>query len=141
MVNLVTDHEYKQKFYDWLKPRADVDLELSSSSYMGFEENGKILGVVFFSDYDNHNIFIHLAIDNPKICQKKNIRLMFDYVFNQAKCKRVTATCDDSRDRIKKLVEGVGFKKEGLIRNMINRNDKDIDVVVYGMLNNECRWI
>lgn len=141
MVETVTDKKHIDKFYTWLKPRADVDLEVSTSSYIGFEEDSKILGAIFFSNYDTHNIFIHLALDNPKICQKKNIRLMFDYIFNQAKCKRVTATCDNSRNRIKKLVENVGFKKEGLIRSMVNRNNKNIDVVVYGMLNNECRWI
>lgn len=141
MIETITDKKYIDKFYNWLEPRADVDLDTATSSYIGFEENGKILGVIFFSNYDKHNIFLHVALDTPKICRKKNIQLMFDYVFNQAKCKRVTATCDNNYNRIKKLVEGVGFKKEGTIRNMINRDNKNIDIAVYGMLDNECRWI
>jgi RimJ/RimL family protein N-acetyltransferase len=141
LVKTITDKKQMQKFYNWLEPRANVDLNLETSSYIGFKENNKILGAIFFSNYDKHNIFLHVALDTPKICRKKNIQLMFDYIFNQAKCKRVTATCDNNYDRIKKLIEGVGFKKEGTIRSMIKKDNKDIDVAVYGMLDNECRWI
>tara|TARA_R110002060_G_scaffold60133_4_gene69870 strand:- start:601 stop:927 length:327 start_codon:yes stop_codon:yes gene_type:complete len=108
---------------------------------MGIIEDEEILGVILFSDYDGNNIFIHVALDSPRACQRKIIKLMFDYTFNQAGCGRVTATCDNSNDRIKKLVEGVGFEKEGLMRNAMQIDETYVDTVIYGMLKENCRWV
>ena len=66
---------------------------------------------------------------------------MFDYIFNKVNCHRATATVDEKNLRIKKLIEGVGFKKEGSIRNMIKRKNKLLDVAIYGMIKDECTWI
>ena len=94
-----------------------------------------------FSDYDGNNIFVHVALDTPRACQRKVIKLMFDYIFNQAKCGRATATCNNSNERIKKLIEGVGFEKEGLMRNAMQIDDTYVDAAVYGMLKENCRWV
>ena len=53
------------------------------------------------------------------------------------RCKRATAQCDDTNARIKKLVEGVGFIREGTMRNMAGKNN----LAVYGMLREECKWV
>ena len=137
-MNIVINSDNIQEFADWIKPRADVHInDIANSSYIGFVENNKIIGAVLFTNYDGNNIYIHVAFDTPKCVNKKTIKLMFDYIYNQIKCKRATAQCDDTNARIKKLVEGVGFIREGTMRNMAGKNN----LAVYGMLREECKWV
>ena len=117
------------------------DFNRLRTAISGFVEDEEILGVIVFSDYDGNNIFIHLALDDPRVCQRRFIKLMFDYCFNQAGCNRVTATCDNNYDRIKKLIEGVGFEKEGVLKSMMKIKDDYVDAAVYGMLKENCRWV
>jgi len=141
MFEVTNSIERRQEFFDWLQPRAELEIGLDDSTYLGFTENNKILACVLFSGYDGHNLFIHMAIEHPRICQRKYIKMMFDYIFNKVNCYRATATVDENNIRMKKLVEGVGFKREGSIRSMIKRNNKFLDVAIYGMIKHECKWI
>ena len=43
--------------------------------------------------------------------------------------------------KIKKLMEGVGFVKEGVVRKIMETNNQYKDAAIYGMLKEECRWI
>lgn len=141
MIEVVIDNKWKDKCYDWIKGRANIHADTEDYTFMGFVEDEEILGVIVFSDYDGNNIFIHLALDDPRVCQRRFIKLMFDYCFNQAGCNRVTATCDNNYDRIKKLIEGVGFEKEGVLKSMMKIKDDYVDAAVYGMLKENCRWV
>jgi RimJ/RimL family protein N-acetyltransferase len=141
MIETVFTNEQKVNYYKFMISKAEVNFDLHSSSYIGFKEDNKIIGAIFFSNYDKHNVFIHIAFDTPRCVSRKHIKLMFDYIFNQLNCRRTTATCDSENNRVQKLIEGVGFTQEGLIRKMVAINNKEIDVIIYGMLKNECRWI
>ena len=141
MIEVVIDNKWKDKCYDWIKGRANIHADTEDYTFMGFVEDEEILGVIVFSDYDGNNIFIHLALDNPRVCQRRFIKLMFDYCFNQAGCNRVTATCDNNYDRIKKLIAGVGFETDGVLKSMMKIKDDYVDAAVYGMLKENCRWV
>ena len=45
------------------------------------------------------------------------------------------------KKRNEKLINGVGFTKEGVIRKAFNKGDLYVDAAVYGMLKDECKWI
>ena len=141
MIELVSTPEWKDRCYEWIKPKAHLYSDNEKFSYIGIIEDEKILGVILFSDYDGNNIFVHVALDTPRACQRKVIKLMFDYIFNQAKCGRATATCNNSNERIKKLIEGVGFEKAGHMRTAMQIDDTYVDAAVYGMLKENCRWV
>tara|TARA_R100001086_G_scaffold221738_1_gene139065 strand:+ start:827 stop:1252 length:426 start_codon:yes stop_codon:yes gene_type:complete len=141
MIQVVTSDDWKEKCYEWIKPKAHIYNVHDTYAYIGLIENSNIIGVILFSDYDGNNIFIHVALDTPRACNRKIIKLMFDYVFNQAKCSRATATCDNNYDRIKKLVEGVGFEKEGVMKKMIYKENKYVDCAIYGMQKEDCKWV
>lgn len=139
-----TDDAIKGRAYDWIAPKAHLLRPMEESDrHITFvdEETDEILGCLLFSDYDGHNIFVHLALDDPKICQRKNIKLMFDYAFNQCKCSRMTAMCVNGYERNEKLLAGVGFVKEGVVRRTMKVNGEWIDAALYGMLKEECRWV
>tara|TARA_R100000315_G_scaffold44178_1_gene19712 strand:+ start:708 stop:1136 length:429 start_codon:yes stop_codon:yes gene_type:complete len=142
MIEVITDESEKQIFLDWVCERTMIKADLIKDfAYLGFKENDEILAAVIFNDCDGNNIFIHLAIDNPKAVQRRYISLMFDYVFNQAKCNRVTGQCYDENEKIKRLMEGVGFKKEGVIRKLVEGEEGYKDAAIYGMLKEECIWV
>jgi RimJ/RimL family protein N-acetyltransferase len=141
MIEVVATEEWKDRCYEWIKPKAHLYSDNEKFSYIGIIEDDKILGVILFSDYDGNNIFVHVALDTPRACQRKVIKLMFDYIFNQAGCGRATATCNNSNERIKKLIEGVGFEQEGLMKNAMQIDDTYVDAAVYGMLKENCKWV
>ena len=66
---------------------------------------------------------------------------MFNYVFNQTNCNRATVTCSNDNNKVKKLIQGLGFEKEGLMRNAIVIEDTQVDAAVYGMLREDCKWL
>tara|TARA_R110000803_G_scaffold22601_3_gene56065 strand:+ start:1544 stop:1969 length:426 start_codon:yes stop_codon:yes gene_type:complete len=141
MIATVTENSFKKEAYEWLAPRAHMAEYDENFSYIAFVEDGNILGVLLFSDYDGHNIFVHLALDDPRCCQRRYIKLMFDYAFNQAKVSRMTAMCLNGYERNEKLLSRTGFVKEGVVRKFFRTGSGVKDAALYGMLKEECRWV
>ena len=120
---LSTDPYYNLKNITF-NPDVDVDKErvLDNIDRM-FEEKKDILTskdkeenipcfiylTKLFSDYDGNNIFVHLSLDDPRVCQRRYIKYMFNYCFITAKCNRMTALCENNYERNEKLLQGVGF--------------------------------
>ena len=94
MIVAVTDDKWRKRIYEYIKPKAHIYQDLNNQySFIGFVEDNKILGGLLFSDYDGHNIFVHLALETPRVCQRRFIKMMFSYCFIQLKCSRITAMC------------------------------------------------
>ena len=141
-IRIVTDESWKQKIFNWLQPKSNIWRDLQDHDRLvGFAEGNKLIGALMFSDYDGNNIFVHLSIDDPRVCQRRYIKFMFNYCFITAKCNRMTALCENNYERNEKLLYGVGFTKEGIIRQGYYKNGKFVDGAVYGMLKQECKWI
>tara|TARA_R110000868_G_scaffold25231_1_gene98428 strand:- start:933 stop:1358 length:426 start_codon:yes stop_codon:yes gene_type:complete len=141
MITTVTENSFKKEAYEWLKPRAHMADYHDDFSYIAFVEDGNILGVLLFSDYDGHNIFVHLALDDPRCCQRRYIKWMFEYAFNQAKVERMTAMCLNGYERNEKLLSRTGFVKEGVVRKFFKTASGVKDAALYGILKEECRWV
>tara|TARA_R110000796_G_scaffold247572_1_gene373122 strand:+ start:1811 stop:2245 length:435 start_codon:yes stop_codon:yes gene_type:complete len=144
MILVNTEQNTKELAYKWIQPKAHIMRNMQENDrHIAFidSNNNKILGCLLFSDYDGNNIFVHLALDDPKVCQRRYIKLMFDYAFNQCKCNRMTAMCINGYERNEKLLKGVGFVKEGIIRESIKINNKWINAALYGILKGECKWV
>jgi RimJ/RimL family protein N-acetyltransferase len=142
MIIAVVDEAWRGQVTDFVAEKAFVyKLDAETYSFIGFIEDNKIVGGLLFTDYDGHNVYVHLALDDPRICQRRFIKLMFSYCFNQLRCGRVTAVTMNGKKRNEKLINGVGFTKEGVIRKAFNKGDHYVDAAVYGMLKDECKWI
>jgi len=142
VIETVTNDKWRQAVFEYIKPKAHINEDLKDQySYIGFIENNNILGGLLFSDYDGHNIFVHLALETPRVCQRRFIKMMFSYCFIQLKCSRMTAMCVNGYTRNERLLKGVGFTKEGVIRKVMKVKDKFVDSAIYGMLKEECRWV
>lgn len=142
MIEVRTDDDIKHAAYNWIKTRAHINRPLQESDrHIAFLMDNSIKACLLFSDYDGHNIFVHLAMDTPILCQRRYIRMMFDYAFNQCKCNRMTAMCVDGYERNERLLKGVGFVKEGVIRQAMRVDDEFVDGALYGILKGECKWV
>jgi RimJ/RimL family protein N-acetyltransferase len=142
VIKAVTDEIWRKRIFEYVKPKAHITTNLDNKfSFIGFVENDNIFGGLIFSDYDGYNIFVHLALETPRVCQRRFIKMMFSYCFIQLKCSRMTAMCVNGYTRNEKLLKGVGFTKEGVIRKVMKVKDKFVDSAIYGMLKEECRWV
>ena len=142
MIKAVTDEIWRKRIFEYVKPKAHITTNLDNKfSFIGSVENDNIFGGLIFSDYDGYNIFVHLALETPRVCQRRFIKMMFSYCFIQLKCSRMTAMCVNGYTRNEKLLKGVGFTKEGVIRKVMKVKDKFVDSAIYGMLKEECRWV
>lgn len=63
------------------------------------------------------------------------LHAIFDYPFQT--CRRITVLVSSNNFRSKRFVEHLGFTQEGRLRC----GAPDGDLLVFGMLKEECRWI
>ena len=76
--------------------------------------NGKILGVAIYHDFSDNDVQITFVTATPRWATQGNVRAIFHYPFVQLGVKRMTAVTNKSNKKCRKLLEGVGFKVEGV---------------------------
>lgn len=64
---------------------------------------------------------------------------MLDYLFDELRLKRVEIRCGTGNTRSCAIPERLGFTREGLLRQSEWVNDRWVDLVVWGMLEEEWR--
>lgn len=90
---------------------------------------------VVFTQYSGANVVMATALDKP--LTRGFLRSAFFYPFCQLKVRRVTVLVDVTNHASQRLVEHLGFVREGLLREAAPKED----VIVYGMLKRECRYL
>ena len=79
-----------------------------------------------------------IASENPSWCLPGVLRELFRYPFEHAGCERLTAVIRDGNSRSLKLCQGLGFRKEGVLRRAYNGKT---NAILIGMLKSECKWL
>jgi RimJ/RimL family protein N-acetyltransferase len=70
---------------------------------------------------------------------REAVRLLVDHLFGSTPVERVGATCDVENTASYRLVEGLGFRREGTLRSALFHHGRWHDVLVYGLLREE--WV
>lgn len=96
---------------------------------------GAIMGAVMFSKYANGNIEMTCAGEVGWI-DRKALRLIYAYPFQQLQCRRVTARVHAANAVMRSYCTRMGFKPEGVLREAID----GADLHLFGMLRKECKW-
>lgn len=106
-------------------------------------EDDKVIGLIGFLDiiWENSaaNLFVGIG-DKSKWglgYGKEAVSLILDYGFNELDFHRVGLNVIEGNTRAISLYESLGFKKEGIFREFLVRNDKRINLELYGMLKSE----
>jgi len=142
MITSSSDNKLRKQVLDFVSPRANIHHSLNDGfSFIAYLDEDKIVGGAIFSHYDGHNIWIHLALDDPKAMRRSFAKEVFEYCFIKCKCVRITAMTTPENERCKKLIESAGFVKEGTIRKVVKKGMQYFDGIVYGLLRNECKYI
>lgn len=123
----------------WVAPRVGEWFErLVPGIGIGLQRAGELIAGIVFTRVTNVSAEVHLAVTGKHRGTPELLRIGFDYPFNQLGLKRLTALVrEDNRDS-RRLVEHLGFVREGLMRRVCTDG---ANVIVYGMLREECRWV
>lgn len=105
---------------------------------LGVVKNGKLVGGVVFDKYTGRDILMSAAFDHPGWCTRKTLRRLFAYPFQQLGCVRITTITRADNDKALRIDEGLGFKREGVLRKFF---PGDADGIVLSILRDECKWL
>jgi hypothetical protein len=121
----------------WVKERiAHVTTWGTEYCAMGFERDGKLLCGVVYNHFSGSDIAMHVA-GTGYWATPAALRVFFSYPFEQLKCQRVTAYVAFKNAKCLTLVNRLGFVPEGRLREGMPNDD----LMVFGMLRRECRWL
>jgi RimJ/RimL family protein N-acetyltransferase len=108
-------------------------------------KNDKLVGCVQFSDfYSGNSIMIHAAFHpaHRAAMNRKVMKQVFNFTFNILKVHRVnTYSILGLTDKVIKFILGMGFQEEGILREAVEFSGNKYDLVLYGMLREDCRWL
>lgn len=107
------------------------------------ENNILIAGVIYNNQHlDNHGkpllIEMTIASVDSRWCTRHNLNQLFAYPFIHLGVKRVQATCGRKAKRVRRFLERLGFRFEGIMREASPIGG---DLAHYSMLKPECKWI
>lgn len=123
-----------------LRPYAEHKLGIALSDNAQFvgrlRENGEIWGVTAFDHFSTYDCEIFMC-GEPGFGSRPLIKATFAYPFLQLGKGRVTARVDAADEHTLSIDKRLGFKEEGRLRMALG----DRDIIVLGMLRDECRWL
>lgn len=124
----------------WVAPRIGHSVEaLVPGIGIGLEKNGELVAGVVYSHITPVNVDMHVAsVGGRHWANREFLLTTFAYPFKQLGVQRITGFVRaDNRDA-RRLDEHLGFVQEGVLRRA---GSDGCDVIVYGMLREECRWV
>jgi len=125
---------------EWVRSRIPgmKDKFSDTATCIGFGDEKRLLGAVVYSDYNGYDMRASIAVE-PKSnwASRRVLRALFRYPFIDNNCIRLTVLCAKKNKTSRSMVERMGFKYEGNMRWGFG----DDDLIAYGMLKEECRWI
>jgi len=109
-------------------------------STLGIVKDGQLVAGVIFNNFrpSCRDIQLTIAADSPSWIGRGPLKAIFEYVFIQLGCIRLTVSMAKKNKRARNLAVGLGFEYEGKLRKGFDGVE---DCTIYGMLHNECRWI
>jgi RimJ/RimL family protein N-acetyltransferase len=119
----------------WIEARLVTMLGPHATFLARLREDGSIWGCVAYDRFSSHNCEMHMAGD-PGWVSPAMARHAFRYPFGQLGLARVTGLVASDDDLTLGLDKRMGFREEGRMRQALG---PDLDVIILGMLRDECR--
>ena len=135
MIRVIVDEP--ERISKWAMPQLEGQGNLRETQAFGYELNGEIVGAVIFQDHSQYDMHVTVVSTNSIWWQRRYIKAMYQYVFKQCKCLRLSAMANETNTKSIKLLKALGFKEEGRLRQFY----KDSNAIIFGQLRSECKWI
>jgi RimJ/RimL family protein N-acetyltransferase len=107
----------------------------------GTAADDTLLAVVVFHGYtERYDICeVSIASSSPRWMQRGVVRAILHYPFVQLGCRKLYGTIEITNVRACKLIQGLGFKREGVLRSHFGEKRH---ACVYGLMAHEfrARW-
>lgn len=140
----IGEHRYllvDDRVADWIAariPGMSADNLRRYAATLGVVIEGQLVAAMACGGKERGNVEITFAADSPKWATRDTIRRLMAWPFEQMDCHRVTTRIATSNERAIRFNEGIGFKREGLIR--LGWGDEDC--VLLGLLRSEApEWM
>lgn len=115
MTQLIFGHD--EELTKWAEERLDMPLPFARPCHaIGIASNDgkKLYAVVIYNGFSYYACEATIVAATPRWATPNNIRAIMHYPFVQLGVKRMTAITAKANKRARKLLEGVGFKLEGV---------------------------
>lgn len=124
----------------WVWARAGGTYNPNGDVAIGLAENGALIaGVVYESYHPQASVAMHVAAEPGKQwATYKNLKVWFDYPFNQLKVQKVIAPVKGSNLVARRFNERLGFTEETRIKDACGAGD---DLIIYTMTKDQCRFL
>lgn len=117
----------------------DPEMDFGNYSAVGFMDSRGLKAALVYNNFHYPNICMHIAARPGSLwCRRDILYHIFNYPFGQLECSRVTAPVNSRNRRAVRVVEALGYKLEGTLRRAGRMGG---DVLIYGMLREECKWV
>ena len=105
---------------------------------LGFFVGNKLIGGLIYHEIrPNRDLWWTIYTTDKRWCTKAVLKYIFEAAFNYWNVERISLLVNTDNYSCIKLVEGLGFKREGLIRRF---RDDGSDCYFYGLLKSENKW-
>lgn len=106
---------------------------------VGLEHDGKLVAGVVYAQKTATNVHMHVASNGSRHWMTPEyLGFCFAYPFFHLKCERVTGFVRADNIDAQRFDEHLGFIREGRLRRACADGT---DLIVYGMLREECRFL
>lgn len=137
MYRIVLDE--RERFAEFAKTRIPhIDSWGEWYQAIGLERDGEPIAAVVYNYYSRCDIAMHVAaVPGRRWMTRAYLQAVFQYPFLQLKVNRVSGYVPAKNWDVQRFDEHLGFIREGVMRKAL----EDDDVIVYGMLKEECRFL
>jgi RimJ/RimL family protein N-acetyltransferase len=128
-----------ERVIQWVTDRiAHTDAVLGNVG-IGLEEDGELIAGMVYGNYTPVSICMHVAAaPGKRWANREFLYRMFAYPFLQLGVQRITGIIREDNDDSLRFAEQIGCTQEGVMRKAC---PDGTNLVIYGMLKDECRWI
>lgn len=124
----------------WVSERIPHSNYPGGFSAIGIAEDDKLIAGVIYHNWIKRygNIEISMAADTPRWATPEALKRLLWYPFRELRCRRVTTCTPASNKRALRFNYGIGFQKEGRIRQGYGTED----MIIAGMTYSEAKkWL
>ncbi len=105
---------------------------------IGLEKHGALVAGTVYNYYSGTNIVMSwAAVPGKRWLTREYLQAIFRYPFMQLQCRRVTGYIASRNSDSLRFATKLGAKMEGVLEHYL----PDDDVVVMGILKENCRWL
>lgn len=143
MIEIITGRD--AALCEWAGRRLGIELR-GDYPALGFAEGPELLAAVVYHDHVWPNIEASIFAASPRWCCRRTLFACFHYPFVSQRCRRFGARTAITNQPIRGFLGRLGFTLEGIARQALRdpehpEQNEVVDVCIYGMLAEECRWL